>query len=44
MVYPSKKQIDLVMNEDNNYTIGGEIYKLLQNKNIKVERATKKIS
>jgi len=42
MVYPSKKQIDLVMNEANNYTIGGEIYKLLQNKNIKVERATKK--
>jgi len=39
---PNIGKIEFELNSHNNYTIGGEIYKLLQNKNIKVERATKK--
>lgn len=39
-IYPSKKNIDIHLNEENNYTIGGEIYNL-QGTNYKIERATK---
>ena len=41
-VYPEKINLNLVLNENNNYTIGGEIYNLPKNKKIKVERATSK--
>jgi len=40
-IYPSKTNIKFVLNSKNNYTIGGEIYKLKQNTNIKVQRLTK---
>lgn len=40
-IYPQNKHIDLVLNSINNYTIGGEIYKLQQNKKYIIERATK---
>jgi len=39
-IYPSKKKLDFLLNDKNNYTIGGEIYQLPTNKNIKIERAT----
>jgi len=41
-IYPGKINLNLVLNENNNYTIGGEIYNLYKNKKIKVERATSK--
>ena len=40
-IYPSEKEMVLSFTEENNYTIGGEIYNLPQSKKIKVERATK---
>jgi hypothetical protein len=40
-VYPSKGEYEFELNETNNWTIGGEIYKLKLSKNIKIERATK---
>lgn len=41
-IYPQKIKLEnIVLNAKNNYTIGGEIYNLKQNKNIKIERATK---
>ena len=43
MIYPSNKSINgLKLCEENDFTIGGEIYKLSKNKNYKIERATKK--
>ena len=39
-IYPSKKKLDILLNDKNNYTIGGEIYQLPTHKNIKIERAT----
>lgn len=39
-IYPAKKQIDIVLDETNNYTIGGEIYKLKQSNSYKIDRAT----
>lgn len=41
MIYPSKKEIEFELNEDNNYTIGGEIYSLETTDNYKITRATK---
>lgn len=41
-IYPSKKEINFKLFEENNYTIGGEIYKLNINDKIIVERATSK--
>jgi type I restriction-modification system DNA methylase subunit len=41
-IYPSKKEIHISLNSENNYTIGGEIYNLPQNSKYKVQRATKK--
>jgi len=40
-IYPSEKRLDIIMNDANNYMIGGEIYSLLQDKAIKVDRLTK---
>ena len=40
-IYPSTNTLELELNESNNYTIGGEIYKLNKSDNIKIERATK---
>lgn len=41
-IYPNKKEIKTELNKENNYIIGGEIYKLpLQNK-YKISRLTKK--
>jgi len=39
-IYPSNKIINILLDEKNNYTIGGEIYNLQKNK-YKIERATK---
>lgn len=41
-IYPSKKEMNISLTFDNNFTIGGEIYNIPQNSKIKVERATKK--
>jgi hypothetical protein len=40
-IYPENKKINFVLNAENNYTIGGEIYNLPQNTSYKIERATK---
>lgn len=40
-IYPSKKSIELFLNEENNYTIGGELLKIKSSKIYKIERATK---
>lgn len=40
-IYPSKKEMNIQMTSENNYTIGGEIYNLPQNSKYIVERATK---
>ena len=42
IVYPSGKEIDMVLNEENNFSIGGEIYNLSGSNYYKVERATHK--
>ena len=41
-IYPKKEKYVINLNNENNYTIGGEIYKLKQNKNVKIDRLTKK--
>jgi hypothetical protein len=41
MLYPSKKQIEFILNTSNNYTIGGEIYNLRKGTNYKIQRATR---
>lgn len=40
-IYPSNKTMEIALTEQNNYTIGGEIYRLPMNPNYKIERATK---
>ena len=40
-IYPSKKNLSIVLNNSNNYSIGGEIYKLPINPKYKIERATR---
>ncbi len=40
MIYPSKINISVVLNDDNNYLIGGDIYKLKTNDKYKITRAT----
>jgi len=40
-IYPSKHTMDIVLNENNNYTIGGEIYNLSIDKKYRVQRATR---
>lgn len=39
-IYPSKKDLNIILNNENNFTIGGDIYKLPQNKQIKIDRLT----
>lgn len=41
MVYPSKTTMSLALNKVNNYTIGGEIYKLPLGNQYKIHRATR---
>lgn len=41
-IYPSKKNISVILNESNNYMIGGEIYKLPLKDKIKITRLTSK--
>lgn len=40
-IYPNNMIYTFTLNNINNYTIGGEIYMLKQNNNIKIERITK---
>jgi response regulator RpfG family c-di-GMP phosphodiesterase len=40
-IYPSKKEIDISLTSENNYTIGGEIYNLPVSSEYKIERATR---
>ena len=42
MIYPSKNKIETILNNDNNYLIGGDIYKLKLNNKYKITRLTKK--
>lgn len=41
-IYPSKKEMNISLTSENNYTIGGDIYNLPQNSKYKVQRATTK--
>lgn len=41
-IYPSKKKIDILLNEENNYTIGGEIYNITENTDHKITRLSEK--
>jgi len=41
IIYPNKKEFNINLNEENNYTFGGDIYNLPQSKSIIVERLTK---
>lgn len=41
-IYPSKKNINIVLNKENNYTFGGELYNIKINKDIQILRATRK--
>jgi len=41
-IYPSKEEMNIHLNSENNYTFGGEIYNVPQNSKYIVERATKK--
>jgi hypothetical protein len=41
-IYPSKTSIEVLLNEDNNYIIGGEIYNLKNDEKYKITRLTKK--
>ena len=40
-IYPTQKCVDVSFSEENNYTIGGEIYNLPVSEKYKIERATK---
>ncbi len=40
-IYPSKKRLKVVLNKNNNYTIGGEIYNLKKSKIYDITRITK---
>jgi|TARA_R110002074_G_scaffold191171_1_gene357229 hypothetical protein len=40
IIYPSKKEIEVEFNAENNYTVGGEIYKLSQTEQYTITRAT----
>ena len=40
-IYPSKKSIEIILDENNNYTIGGEILEIKYSKIYKIERATR---
>ena len=40
-IYPSNINFNIKLNKNNNYTIGGDIYNLVQNDKYKIDRATK---
>lgn len=40
-IYPSKKEMNISLTVDNNYTIGGEIYNIPQDSKYKIQRATR---
>ena len=40
-IYPTRKKMSICLSSSNNYSIGGEIYKIPQNTEIKVSRATR---
>lgn len=40
-IYPTKKEINISLTAENNYTIGGEIYNIKQTPKYKVQRATR---
>jgi hypothetical protein len=42
IIYPSQNKIEIIINNDNNYLIGGDIYKLKLNNKYKISRLTKK--
>lgn len=42
MIYPDKKKLNFVLNDDNNYTIGGEIYNIDDNIDYKITRLLEK--
>ena len=42
IIYPSQNKIETILNNDNNYLIGGDIYKLKLNNKYKISRLTKK--
>jgi len=41
-IYPTKKEMTVTLSNENNYTIGGEIYNLPVNEDYKITRATRK--
>lgn len=41
-IFPSKKNLNFLLNEDNNFTIGGEIYNITNNENYKIGRLLEK--
>lgn len=41
-IYPSKKKLSFLLNEENNYTIGGEIYNIKDNDDYKITRLLEK--
>lgn len=41
-IFPSKRTTLFILNKDNNYTFGGEMYNLTQNTCYKIDRATSK--
>lgn len=41
-IYPSKKKLSFLLNEENNYTIGGEIYNIKDNGDYKITRLLEK--
>lgn len=42
MIYPNKKRLNFMLNADNNYTIGGEIYNIVDNIDYKITRLLEK--
>jgi len=41
-IYPSKKKLNFLLDKENNYTIGGEIYNIEDNQNYKITRLLEK--
>lgn len=41
LIYPREKEMNILLNNANNYTIGGEIYMLCDNEEYKITRLTK---
>lgn len=40
-IFPSNKKMEVILSKYNNYTIGGDIYNIIINKNYKIDRATR---